>query len=484
MLGVFAVLSQADAPGHPAWLIAIDVAVGLGFIVSGMLASGPARERLLVGSVGFLWLLGSVFPAARLTHQAVLAIFLLAFPSGKLSGVLRWTLAALAVTLAFGLIPQPGIAVIFVAIGLTAASASAVGRFPAASAITLAVVLAGSWWLSRGTAVGYDPQLALVAYQLTLLMIAVAFPIAAREAMTSRARVADRILGEETTLGLAGLGAVLADALRDPTIQVRRPDDGPASPRNRLEVADSGSLIAVIDYSEPALDDPAIADAVSSAVRIAVRRELLERDLQAQLLDLESARARVLNAADRQREITAHRLRTDVVSPIRQATSNLDEVAMGLEDGEAAEALEIVIRELKTAQTEVMGLVSGVPPRRLGDGRLVDAIRAMTQRSGIPVEVRAAIVEADVETETTLFYVCSEAVTNTFKHAGARRIEVTLDEQADLITLRVSDDGCGGADPSGTGLQGLADRVASRGGRLRVDSPHGAGTTIMATLPR
>ena len=218
--------SQADAPGHPAWLIAIDVAVGLGFIVSGMLASGPARERLLVGSVGFLWLLGSVFPAARLTHQAALAIALLAFPSGKLSGVLRWTLAGLAVTLAFGLIPQPGIAVIFAAIGLTATSASAVGRFPAASAITLAVVLAGSWWLSRGTAVGYDPQLALVAYQLTLLMIAVAFPIAAREAMTSRARVADRILGEETTLGLAGLGAVLADALRDPTIQVRRPDDG------------------------------------------------------------------------------------------------------------------------------------------------------------------------------------------------------------------------------------------------------------------
>jgi len=157
---------------------------------------------------------------------------------------------------------------------------------------------------------------------------------------------------------------------------------------------------------------------------------------------------------------------------------------MGLGDGEAAEALEIVTRELKTAQTEVMGLVSGVPPRRLGDGRLVDAIRAMTQRSGIPVEVTAAPIDSDVDTETTLFYVCSEAMTNTVKHAGARRIEVTLDEQADLITLRVSDDGRGGADPSGTGLQGLADRVASRGGRLRVDSPPGAGTTIMATLPR
>ncbi len=484
LLGVLAVWSQADVAGSSLWLIAIDITVGLAFIVSAMLSPAATRERLLFGSVGSLWLLGSVFPAAGLTHQAVLAIALLAFPSGRLAGIVRWILAGLAVPLAFGLIPQPGVAVLLATIGLVAARGSALGRFPAASAITLAVVLAGSWWLSRGTAVGYNPQLALVAYQATLLMIAAAFPFAAREAIASRARVVDRILGEETTAGLAGFGVVLADALRDPSIQVLRPEDAPASSRNRLEVSDAGSLVAVIDYSAPTLDDPTIAEAVASAVRIAVRREQLERELGAQLFDLESARARLVAVADRQREATANRLRKDVVTPLRQATSDLEEARARVEDGEASDALGIVVTELNTAQTELMGLVSGIPSSRLGGGRLRDAIRAMAQRSGIPVEVTAAPIEADVDTETTLFYVCSEALANAIKHAGAHRIDIVLVEEGDLIALKISDDGRGGADPSGTGLKGLADRVASRGGRLRVDSPPGAGTTVTTTLPR
>ena len=157
-LGVAATWSQADVPGSSIWLIAIDVTVGLAFIASAMLAPAATCEGLLFGSVGFLWLLGSVFPAAGLTHQAVLAVALLAFPSGRLTGTLRWILAGLTMPIVFGLIPQPGVALLFAVIGVTAASASALGRFPAASAITLAVVLAGSWWLSRGTAVGYDPQ--------------------------------------------------------------------------------------------------------------------------------------------------------------------------------------------------------------------------------------------------------------------------------------------------------------------------------------
>jgi signal transduction histidine kinase len=246
---------------------------------------------------------------------------------------------------------------------------------------------------------------------------------------------------------------------------------------------DSGTLIAVIDHSSTSLDDPTVAEAVSSAVRIAVRRERLERELQLQLADLESARARVLAAADRQRQITAQRLMSEVVSPIRQAATDLDDVGETLDAGEAADALEIVIQELKAAETEVMGLVSGIAPSRLGDGRLADAIRAMAQRSSLPVDVTAASIESDVETETTLFYVCSEALTNAVKHSAARRIEVTLEEQAGQIILRVSDDGRGGADPSGAGLQGLADRVASRGGRLRIESPSGAGTTMTTILP-
>jgi signal transduction histidine kinase len=86
------------------------------------------------------------------------------------------------------------------------------------------------------------------------------------------------------------------------------------------------------------------------------------------------------------------------------------------------------------------------------------------------------------ETETALFYVCCEALANAVKHAHATRVAITVERLDGEIVATVSDDGCGGADPSGSGLQGLADRLAARNGRLRVDSPPGAGTTVTAMI--
>ena len=109
----------------------------------------------------------------------------------------------------------------------------------------------------------------------------------------------------------------------------------------------------------------------------------------------------------------------------------------------------------------------------------------MAERSGALVEVTVEFTDsADVDTETTLYYICSEALTNAVKHSAARRIGIVIGGDKDRITLSVSDDGRGGADMSGSGLQGMADRLASRGGRLRVDSPSGVGTTVAASLPR
>jgi signal transduction histidine kinase len=90
---------------------------------------------------------------------------------------------------------------------------------------------------------------------------------------------------------------------------------------------------------------------------------------------------------------------------------------------------------------------------------------------------------SDPDTEATLFYVCSEALTNAVKHATASQIDIAINRVDDAVVVTVADDGCGGADPSGSGLQGLADRLAARGGQLRVVSPPGAGTTVTATIP-
>jgi signal transduction histidine kinase len=90
---------------------------------------------------------------------------------------------------------------------------------------------------------------------------------------------------------------------------------------------------------------------------------------------------------------------------------------------------------------------------------------------------------ASQEAETALFYVCCEALANAVKHAGATRVAIAVERKEDGVVATVTDDGRGGADPSGSGLVGLADRLAARNGRLRVDSPPGAGTRVTATIP-
>ena len=490
-LAVLAARVGSQASGSTPWLTAVDVAVGLAFIVAGAVAPGAVRERGLIASVGVLWLIGSLMPEVRLAHQGALAIALTAFPSGRPSGRVRWLLVGLAVPVALGLITQPGVAAFFAAIGVAAlvgSRAPVAPRYAAGSAIGVALVLGGSWWVSRIDSIAFDPSLALLGYQITLLIVGVTFPIAARAVIASRTALADQILGEGAPAGLEGLETLLADALRDPGLRLYRwqgAEPGFASDSRRLEVTDGKSIIAVIEHHSTALDDPATAEAVASAVIMAARRLELEENLSAQLIELEAARTRVVAAADRQREATARKLREEVVIPLRSATSELEDVLRQLEEGEAAEAIEVAVRELDAAADEVVGLVSGVPPIRLGDGRLGDAIKAMAERSGALVEVTVEFTDsADVDTETTLYYICSEALTNAVKHSAARRIGIVIGGDKDRITLSVSDDGRGGADMSGSGLQGMADRLASRGGRLRVDSPSGVGTTVAASLPR
>jgi signal transduction histidine kinase len=86
--------------------------------------------------------------------------------------------------------------------------------------------------------------------------------------------------------------------------------------------------------------------------------------------------------------------------------------------------------------------------------------------------------------ETTAYFVASEALGNVAKHALATRAEVAVDWAGDSLVLEVRDDGAGGADPAaGSGLTGLADRVAAVGGRLLLSSPPGGGTLVRVELP-
>jgi signal transduction histidine kinase len=106
-------------------------------------------------------------------------------------------------------------------------------------------------------------------------------------------------------------------------------------------------------------------------------------------------------------------------------------------------------------------------------------------RSPVPVEIAAIPVERLAEpVEAAAYYLIAEALTNVTKYAGASAVRVSVTAGEDAVVVEVSDDGVGGADPSGgTGLRGLADRVEALGGSLAVSSPEGAGTSLRAEIP-
>jgi signal transduction histidine kinase len=91
---------------------------------------------------------------------------------------------------------------------------------------------------------------------------------------------------------------------------------------------------------------------------------------------------------------------------------------------------------------------------------------------------------ADAPIEVAAYYVVSEALTNTTKHAHASHVQVAVEKRASRLHLSIRDDGVGGADPAGgSGLMGLSDRVHALGGSIEIDTRRGTGTAIVADLP-
>lgn len=150
----------------------------------------------------------------------------------------------------------------------------------------------------------------------------------------------------------------------------------------------------------------------------------------------------------------------------------------------ALDTLDLVIDQLTTTESEIGDMVHAIPPAELGEGRLRGVLEDLVRSSPVPVLVAVDDdAAAGQQVEATLYYVCAEALTNAVKHAGATRITVRIRREGTDLVATVVDDGRGGADPAGSGLTGLADRLATRGGRLRVESPPGAGTSLTAVLP-
>jgi signal transduction histidine kinase len=229
-----------------------------------------------------------------------------------------------------------------------------------------------------------------------------------------------------------------------------------------------------------------LADGLDTQLMLRDLRES-ERKLERSRAELAASRARIVTATDE----TRRRIERDLHDGVQQRLVSLllaqrsaeTMIPPGL-DGVQTKLSEVA-DGLAGALKELQEIARGIHPAILTDGGLTRALKALARSSAVPVDL-------DIRTETRLpaavevaaYYVVSEALTNTAKHAHASAVRVTADVRRDVLELLVRDDGSGGADPAGgSGLTGLTDRVEALGGTIEVTSPEGQGTTLCVTFP-
>jgi signal transduction histidine kinase len=323
---------------------------------------------------------------------------------------------------------------------------------------------------------------------------------------TVRARTAGGALGTaivdlEPGAPPGRLRDALARALGDSTLQLAfpRPDGAgfadtagrPVDPERpgpgRVVVPIAGSDEAVLIHDDGLEQEPQLVRLTAAAASMALEHSRLQAEVQAQLELVRASRARIVEAGDTERR----RLERDLHDGAQQRLVTLT-LALGMArsrasgaDPELESLIDSATKEAREALIELRELARGIHPAVLTETGLAGAIQALVERS----PVAATITEVPRERfpaviEATAYFVVSEALANVAKHAMASAAQVMIRQFPGRLVVEVSDDGAGGARPErGSGLRGLADRVASAGGVLRVDSPPGAGTRLEAEIP-
>jgi signal transduction histidine kinase len=159
----------------------------------------------------------------------------------------------------------------------------------------------------------------------------------------------------------------------------------------------------------------------------------------------------------------------------------------GAQPLDAARARELVASAHQTATeaiAELRDLSRGIHPPVL-DGGLAGALETLAARSAVPVELRVDVtVRPTAAIETIAYFCAAELLANVIKHSGARRATLEAVQRDELLRLRVSDDGAGGARlGAGSGLDGLAQRVRTVDGSLAISSPENGPTVVTVELP-
>ncbi len=340
------------------------------------------------------------------------------------------------------------------------------------------------------------------AARVALATVPLAYLFGLFRARLARSSVSDLVVELGRAPEPGRLRDALARALRDPTLELgywlpesdgyadvdgRAVSVTPAATRAVTIVERHGRKVAALVHDAGLSEDPGLLDAVSSAAGLALENERLLAELRAQLEEIKDSRARIVEASVAERRRLERNLHDGAQQRLVTLSLHLRMAQETLhDDPPAAEALLAGVGdELKQALEDLRELARGLHPAVLSDRGLAPALQSLANRAPFPVEISGVpALRLPEAVEAAMYYVVAETLTNAAKHshASAARIEVSAGNGSVAVVVR--DDGDGGANVmGGSGLRGLADRVAALDGQFEFESPIGAGTAVRAEFP-
>ncbi|MEV4806877.1 histidine kinase [Nonomuraea sp. NPDC049421] len=332
------------------------------------------------------------------------------------------------------------------------------------------------------------PYLALVTGPAALALCVL--PVAAFERV--RLRLVDRVevprppdrrkreagLAVMTVLALWWIDLVmLAFTLGGPVLLILTPV---VQPDVNVVAGTAGSVMGVLLLPVAAYTITAWSGARGAMVRAVLAPQ------DSELSEVLRSRARLVDAFEMERRRIERDLHDGAQQRLVALSMTLGVAKLDLAaDSELGRLIAQAHDEAKRALAELRELIRGVHSQVLTDRGLAAAVHDVAGRSPVPVAVDLDLPERlPAPVEVTAYYVVSEALANLARHSGATRGAVTGRVERGTLVVEVRDDGAGGADPAkGTGLTGLADRLAVVDGRLSLSSPPGGPTLVRTEIP-
>ena len=315
-----------------------------------------------------------------------------------------------------------------------------------------------------------------------------------------------RILGEGTGAAEAHVWLRIGEELRPAAAWGE--EDAEASPvaltdgelpvlgnaSRAVAVRDREDLLGALAVRKPESDpltpaESRLLDDLAAQAGLVLRNVRLTEELRANLEELQASRQRIVSAQDQERRRLERNIHDGAQQQLVALAVKL-RLADGLVDRDAQRAHEALAQLLEDAQDaleNLRDLARGIYPPLLADRGLEAALDAQARKSPVSVTLESdGIGRYDQELEAAIYFCALEALQNVAKYASARSVVLRLRERGNGLTFEVVDDGAG-FDPAstgyGTGLQGMADRLAALGGTLEVRSAPGAGTTVVGEVP-